>query len=167
VQTLARRLGIGEKFSFVFGGMVRSEGAKGARAALVLYAGANHFRHIDEWSDDAGDWGNPKDADQARRHAMQRRSMEIVADTLGEPLPIRSNLSYELVEVLFGPERHYRTFEDHLLRIGQDAMKAAGMAEPIIGLTVTETRIISDPAELAALQDGTYVVMSGVSRAAD
>jgi len=164
VQRLARDLCLAEGFRFDAGDTIATEGQQGARAAALLHAGANLFRHIDEWSDDAADWGVPKDPEQRKRHAAQLRSMNVISAVLGEPVPIHTNFCYEIVEALFGTDRHYRNFEWHLLRIGQDAMTTAGMRDPIVGLTVTQTKKASDVADLAP---DTYVKMSGVLRAAD
>jgi hypothetical protein len=85
---------------------------------------------------------------------------------LNVSLPIRSNCCYEIVEALFGDDRSCRTFESHMLRIGVDALKRAGLGNPIIGLTVTETKVIP-LSEAMALGGDLYVRMSGILRAAD
>src|SRR5579883_2516774 len=75
VQRLARDLGLPDRFSFDVGSIVAAPGCRGTRAAPLLYAASNHFRHIDEWAEDAADWNKPRDEAQRHRHNTQVRSM--------------------------------------------------------------------------------------------
>jgi len=167
IQTLARNLLQPNGEDMDAGDVIRvAVGQMPVKASTLIWAAANAVRHVDEWFANAEAFRNPQNAADHRLKRIQERSMFPLSVVFGIPLPITENVAFETFQVLTEETEERGTFdrmELHLLRIGQDLVRRAGLENTPIGVTVTEWL----PLEVARAQfPGELTLSDGIGRAA-
>ncbi len=167
IQELASQLGSGRGDNMQAGEPI-SNLAKtlSEPASTLIWASVNNVRHVDEWHRSAASYCDPRSQGDIDRRERQNRSMVPLSNVLGCELPVTDNVAFDVLQLLAehstGPGSYDRV-ELHVLRIGQDVVRRAGLTGAPIGVTIQGTM----PSEvLDKLPPENVTISDGVARTA-
>jgi hypothetical protein len=164
IQEFARELGMPGGLTMNAGDdLPYIAGSGPVKASTLIWAGANNVRHIDEWFARSASFSNPRDQRDRIIRARQEASMRPIAGALGASLPVVENVAYEVVHLLTmvsDMQGTYDRVELHVLRIGQDLVHRAGLADAPIGVTVV------DVVPRAEIGTANITISDGIARSA-
>ncbi|HEV2738949.1 MAG TPA: hypothetical protein VGU66_10255, partial [Candidatus Elarobacter sp.] len=162
IQDFARRIGQPTGKDMQSGDDIpTTTGRLPEKASTIIWAAANSVRHVDEWFATADAYRNALSRDDVRLRDRQNSSMQPLAAVLGCALPITENVAFEVFQVLTEVDETSGTFdrlERHVLRVGQELIQRAGLANAPIGVTITEIcsldAIATEPSQNVMMSDG-------------
>lgn len=167
IQALAHELGFASGANMSAGDDIPfTLSANPVKASTLIWAGANNVRHIEEWASTTAAFLNPRTADDRRLKSQQRRSMAPLAAVFSVKMPVVENVAFEVFGFLTKVSEEQGTYdrlELHVLRIGQDLIRRAGLDPAPIGVTL---RRMLTKSEIAGTDPNRVTISDGIGRTA-